>query len=102
MLMERNEEIVSLNAVRFEQKEDMTLDERLERLTSEELKGMSAGSNSCSTKCAVDCSGNCSRDCPNNCDTNCEWHDCPYNDPGGWICPCDGFVDYCDVMNGWT
>ena len=41
--MRNKKEIVSLNAVKFEAVDGMSLDERLEKLTSKELKAVKAG-----------------------------------------------------------
>lgn len=79
--MKRSNEIVSLNAVPVELQEDLTLDERLDKLTSKELQSLNGGSNVCPKNCPNDYC----RDCNAYCDTNCEWHDCPYE--AGWI-PC--------------
>ncbi|WP_455607719.1 hypothetical protein [Bacteroides rodentium] len=84
--MKRNEEIVSLNVVHFEQKEEMDLNERLERLTNEAMKSVVAGGDpTCPAKCLT--MQGCDRECDNNCDFNCA---------------CDGFEDYCTTMGGLT
>lgn len=77
--MKRNEEIVSLNVVHFEQKEEMNLSERLERLTSVAMKKVVAGGDStCPAKCLT--MQSCGRECDNNCD---------------FYCSCDGWSDPC-------
>ncbi len=100
--MKKNNEIVSLNIVPYELQSELTMDERLEKLTSVELKKLKAGSNVCPK--VTTCISMCERDCVANCDMLCEWDGCPYDDPGGWICPCDqGYgEDQCVTMGGRT
>lgn len=95
--MKKDEEIVSLNSISFEQREEMSLDERLQKLASNELNAIKAGGTNCPTNCPT----NYCRECVmNHCDVVCELHDCPYDN--GWICPCDGVFDDCFVMGGQT
>lgn len=68
--MKKSVEMISLNSTQTEFSEEMNLDERLQRLQSDELKSIRAGT-SCPSK-------GCSRyiclgmGCPNECGTRCD------------------------------
>lgn len=68
--MKKSVEMISLNSTQTEFSEEMNLDERLQRLQSDELKSIRAGA-SCPSK---DCPRyTClSMGCPNECVTRCD------------------------------
>lgn len=97
MIMKRNEEIVSLNVVHFEQKEEMSLSERLEKLTSVAMKKVVAGGDStCPTNCPS--KQGCGSECVTECVGRCDMFGCSYDHPGGWVDPCGSFGD-CMIMD---
>ena len=98
--MKRNKEIVSLNVVHFEQKDEMDLNERLERLTNVAMKSVVAGGDpTCPAKCFT--MQGCDRECDAECVGHCEWFGCFYDHPGGWLDPCGEF-DNCVTMGDRT
>lgn len=76
--MKKNVEMISLNSTKSDFKEDMDLDERLQKLESNELKSIKAGENCPRMGCPSDCADRCDSD---DCYTDC-WDDfCPRMDP---------------------
>ena len=68
--MKKSVEMISLNSTRTEFSEEMNLDERLQRLQSDELKSIRAGASCPSKDCPTEiCLG---MGCPNECGTRCD------------------------------
>lgn len=82
--MKKNEEMISLNSSNLDFKEEMSLDEMLERLNPMELKSVKAGANACLQNCNCNTMDHCGTRCDGNCAPDCEW---------------DGFDDFCVGMD---
>ena len=82
--MKKNVEMISLNSTKSDFKEDMDLDERLQKLESNELKSIKAGENcprmGCPTYVCPDMG------CPSDCADRCDSDDC-YTDFWDDFCP---------------
>lgn len=68
--MKKSVEMISLNSTQTEFSEEMNLDERLQRLQSDELKSIRTGASCPSKDCPTEiCLG---MGCPNECGTRCD------------------------------
>lgn len=75
--MKKNEEMISLNSNSMDFKEEMSLDEMLERLNPMELKSVKAGGAICRSKCSCHTmDDNCGTRCDGNCVPDCSQEEC--------------------------